>query len=162
MTKHAYWGNVSADWAGFSGEVMFSSAHVTEPVSVFLGYEFDDEGDEVSVIPTAEQLTEFESTYRQFLAHSDQIFSDIKTVTFDRYIELYAHYYEHTEKSGYEPLCIDSAEKHVKYLGRLIYIRVLEDRTIQIPMRYELDPEHGLEVRLQDNKIIKIGGIADT
>ena len=53
-------------------------------------------------------------------------------------------------------------EKHFENIKEILYLRVLENGNIQIPIRYKIDTEHGVEIRLEKNKIIEIGGIAET
>jgi hypothetical protein len=163
MKIHNYWGEVEEDWAGFSGEILFESEHFgKEKITIFLGSEFDKDGEELETIPTETELTDFENTYAEFLKNLDKIVADIKEKTFERYLKLYAHYYENEEKSGNKPLNINSDEKHFKHIKKIKYLRILKNNTIQIPIRYSLDTEHGIEIRLENNEIIAIGGIAET
>jgi len=163
MTQHQYWGKVEADWAGFSAGKQFISTHFDNiPITVFLGSEYDDEGEEVETTPTKEELDDFQITYSNFLSNLDKIMEEIKQQTFTEYLKLYAHYYENEEKSGEKPLNIDSAEKHFMNLKEVLYLRVLPNGTIKIPFRYKIDTEHGMEVRLNNNIIRDIGGIAET
>ena len=71
-------------------------------------------------------------------------------------------FYESEEKSGEKPLNIDSKEKHFENIKNINYIRILVDGNIKIPIHYKIDAEHGLEIRLENNKIIALGGIAET
>ena len=88
--------------------------------------------------------------------------ADIQQKSFERYQKLYARYYENLEKSGEQPLKIDTVEKHNIYIKDLMYLRVLEDKTIKISIRYRLDTEHGLEFRFTNGMITEVGGIAET
>ncbi|MBL6446387.1 hypothetical protein JMN32_08715 [Fulvivirga sp. 29W222] len=163
MNKHKYWGSIEEDWAGFSAEIVFYSKHFSsKPITIFLGSEYDDEGEEVETVPTHDELDNFEKTYTAFLADLDEVVDEIKEKTFERYLKLYAHYYENAHKSGEEPLNIDSKDKHFENIQDVNYIRILRHGNIQIPIRYKLDTEHGIEIRLENNKIIDIGGIAET
>ncbi|WP_103072157.1 DUF6985 domain-containing protein [Aquimarina sediminis] len=163
MKKHKYWKKIEEDWAGFSAEIVFNSKHFDNAnTTIFLGSEFDDQGEEIETVPNDNKLNDFESTYIKFINNLDPIIDEIMTKTFERYLLLYAHYYENEEKSGEKPLNIDSKEKHFEKIKNLVYIRILDNENIQIPIRYELDTEHGIEIRLENNKVIAIGGIAET
>ncbi|MNV77943.1 hypothetical protein D3C71_1714070 [compost metagenome] len=65
-------------------------------------------------------------------------------------------------KSGQPPLNINTPGKHFQHLKEINYIRVLHNHTIQIPIRYGIDTEHGLEIRLENNRITEMAGIAET
>ncbi|MBG6130841.1 hypothetical protein IWQ47_002305 [Aquimarina sp. EL_43] len=163
MKKHKYWGKIEEDWAGFSAEIVFNSQYFdNNKVTIFLGSEFDDDGEEIETIPNEVELNNFKNTYVKFITNIDTIIDKIMNKTFERYLKLYAHYYENEEKSGEKPLNIDSKEKHFEKVKNIIYIRILDNGNIKILIRYELDIEHGLEIRLENNKIIAIGGIAET
>jgi len=163
MKKHKYWGKVEEDWAGFSAEINFISSYFeNKEVSIFLGEEYDEEGEEIETAPSDDELNNYETTYIEFLQNIDAIIETIKQMTFDRYIKLYAHYYENEEKSGEKPLGVSTKEKHFDYIKDINYIRILEDSNIKIPIHYKIDTEHGIEIRLESNEIIDIGGIAET
>lgn len=163
MKKHAFWGKVEEDWAGFSAEKVFVSKYFdNNPITIFLGEEYDEEGEEIETIPSDASLHNFEITYSKFINNLDNIIEEVKEATFKRYIELYAHYYENEEKSGEKPLNIDSGDKHFENMKDVNYIRILDKETIKISFRYTLDTEHGIEIRLENNTIIDIGGIAET
>ncbi|WP_317039176.1 DUF6985 domain-containing protein, partial [Polaribacter atrinae] len=163
MGKHKYWGKVEEDWAGYSGEIKFKSENFDKKeITIFLGSEFDEDGEEIETIPTENELDDFENTYLEFLKKFDNILIDISEKTFERYLKLYAHYYENQEKSGEKPLNIDTKEKHFENIKEILYLRVLKNGNIQIPIRYKIDTEHGVEIRLEKNKVIGVGGIAET
>ncbi|WP_298502128.1 hypothetical protein [uncultured Maribacter sp.] len=163
MKNHKYWGKVEEDWAGFSSEIMFDSEYFdNKEITIFLGSEFDDDGEEIEIIPNKSELDDFENTYKKFLSSLDEIIEKIKNKTFERYLKLYAHYYENEEKSGEKPLGISTKEKHFESLKDLNYIRILENGNIKILIHYKLDTEHGIEIRLENNEVIDIGGIAET
>ncbi|MNR31629.1 hypothetical protein D3C85_1491510 [compost metagenome] len=129
---------------------------------MFLGEEFDEEGDEIDTPPDTEELDAYEATFSSFLDQLDQIIVEIKEQSFRRYQKLYAHYYEDEVKSGQPPLNINTPGKHFQHLKEINYIRVLHNHTIQIPIRYGIDTEHGLEIRLENNRITEMAGIAET
>lgn len=162
MNKHKYWGKIQEDWAGFSTETEFTSPHFEHSISLFLGEEYNEEGEEIELIPSNNELNDFESTYLSFVADLDNIVEDIKEKTFDRYLKLYAHYYENEEKSGEKPLNLSTKENHFEYIKDINYIRILKNGNIKILIHYKIDTEHGVEIRLENNKISDIGGIAET
>ena len=41
-------------------------------------------------------------------------------------------------------------------------IRISDDKTIRIPIHYDLDEEHGLEIKIVKNKVVAIDGISET
>lgn len=163
MTTHKFWGKVQENWKGFSPETMFSHPFFeNQKTEIFLGEEYDDDGEEIEELPTENQLTEFAKTYQNFIQNIEKHLADIQQKSFERYQKLYARYYENLEKSGEQPLKIDTVEKHNIYIKDLMYLRVLEDKTIKISIRYRLDTEHGLEFRFTNGMITEVGGIAET
>lgn len=177
MAKHHYFGAVEEDWAGFSAEYKFRIPYFETDVTVFLGEQFDEEGEEVSIPPTDGQLFEFEQTLREFLDQIDCAIVDIQQSAFEYYQRRYAKYYEkpfevlfeNSQVRGSEngelhpPLEIDTREKHFEYMKDIIgFIRILENNTICIRIRYSLDEEHGLELKIKDKKVVAVGGIAET
>lgn len=163
MKAHKFWGEVEEDWAGFSAANTFSIPHFEQQqVTVFLGEEFDEEGDEIDTPPDREELDAYEATFSSFIDQLDHIIIEIKEQSFRRYQKLYAHYYEDEAKSGQPPLNINTPGKHFQHLKEINYIRVLPNQTIQIPIRYGIDTEHGLEIRLENNSITAMAGIAET
>ncbi len=159
MTTAAYWGAVAPDWAGFSSDITFSNPFFeSQNVAVFLGEDEDEE----EAIPTEAQLLEFAATYQAFLKNIETHLESLQQKAFDRYGELYAHYYEHPEQSGAPALGIDSVSRHNATVKDLMYLRVLDSQTIKMTIRYELDTEHGLEFRFEDGQLKAVGGIAET
>ncbi|WP_378177901.1 DUF6985 domain-containing protein [Aquimarina sp. SS2-1] len=163
MQKHKYWGKVEEDWAGYSAEVLLESEHFdNKEITIFLGREFDEDGEEIETIPSNNELNDFEYTYSSFIAELEKIIEKIKEKTFERYLKLYAHYYENEEESGEKPLGILTKDNHFEYIKYINYIRILDHGNIKILIRYKIDTEHGIEIRLENNKIIDIGGIGET
>lgn len=163
MKKHKYWGEVEEDWAGFSAEKTFNIPHFEQQnVTLFLGEEFDEDGEEIDTPPSPEELDAYEATFSSFLENLDTIIIAIKEQSFARYQKLYAHYFEDQAKSGAAPLNINTPGKHFQHLKEIMYIRILSNHTLQIPIRYGIDTEHGLEIRLENNKIVTMAGIAET
>jgi len=174
QVEHKFWGMVEQDWAGFSGEVKFTSPHFEQEVDIFLGTEFDEEGDEIENPPEPEQLDEYETVYKSFVAQFDKIIIEIQEKAFKQYVKQYAKYYEKpfkvesffdtdvSEGKKHDPLGIDSKEKHFEYMKDIEYLRITDGKTIYMPIHYKLDTEHGLEIKFVNNKIADIAGIAET
>lgn len=163
MMKHNYWGNVKINWAGFSSDITFSNPFFDrQNIEIFLGEEYDEDGEEIEIFPTENQLAEFAGTYQKFLENIEKNISSIQEKAYERYLKLYAHFYENDEKSGEPALNIDSANKHNEYIKEIMYLRVLSNETIKLSIRYKLDTEHGLEFKFVSGQITNIGGIAET
>lgn len=161
--EHKFWGKVAEDWAGISSDKYFKIPHFKdEKIVIFLGEEFDEDSDEIEELPTKKQLDSFEKTFSSFLDNIEDIIIQIKEETFDRYKKIYAKYYENSNESGRASLDVDTKDKHWEYMKDVNYIRILKSNTIQITIRYGLDTEHGVEIKLRNNKIVAIGGIAET
>ena len=172
-----YFGKVEKDWAGFSSERKIKIPYFEKEVEVFLGEEFDEDYEEASIPPTDQQLAEYEQTLKSFLNNIDSVIVDIQESAFEYYKKIYAKYYEkpfevlsensliQETKNGelHPPLNIDSKEKHFEYMKNILsLIRILDNKTIVIPISYALDEEHGLEIKITANKVVKIDGIAQT
>lgn len=163
MKNENFWGKVEEDWAGFSAEKTFSLPYFNKgEIRVFLGAEFDDNFEEIDTPPSQKQLDDYEKTFSDFINNIETVIVEIKEKTFSYYKEIYSHYYENKAKSGEEPLHINNPEKHFEYIKDLEYIRVLDGNILQIPIHYGLDSEHGIEIKLKDNKVTDIAGIAET
>lgn len=163
MTAHEYWGNVEEDWAGFSAEISFTHPFFKEQnVEIFLGEEYDEDGEEIEDAPNESQLNAFAKTYQHFLNDFETHLQNIQLKAFERYQKRYAHYYENPEKSGEPALNIDNIEKHNDYIKEIMYLRVLDQNTIKLSIRYQIDTEHGLEFRFENGEIAAVGGIAET
>ncbi|WP_326984421.1 hypothetical protein VUJ46_07770 [Chryseobacterium sp. MYb264] len=163
MTQHSLFGKVQEDWAGFSAEIFFWHPFFEDnKAEIFLGDEFDEDGEEIDEPPSDEDLNIYAETYQRFINLFDVILLDLQQKAFERYQKLYAHYYENTEKSGEPPLNIDSVEKHNPFIKELNDIRISKNNTIRLSLHYQLDTEHGLEFKFIDNQIDAIAGIAET
>ncbi|OXA86603.1 DUF6985 domain-containing protein [Flavobacterium hercynium] len=159
---HKYWGNVEEDWAGYSSDITFSNSFFEKQnIEIFLGEEFDEDGEEIEEPPTEKQLDEFAATYQNFIENIESNIKNIQDKAFERYQKLYAHFYENPEKSGDPALNIDDVDKHNYAIKEIMFLRVLDEKTIKLSIRYELDTEHGIEFRFEDGKITAVGGIAE-
>jgi hypothetical protein len=164
-------GKIRLEWAGVSSEYTFTIPFFDKNVEVFLGSEFDDDGEEVETLPTVNELLEYEQTFKNFIENIYETISNIKEKALEYYKNIYAKYYEKefVVESFFEtdmergkthgPLNIDTKEKHFEYMKNINYIRILKDKKIIIPIFYKLDGEHGLEIMLQENRVINIDGI---
>ena len=160
---HKYWGKVEQDWAGFSSNINFKHPFFDKQnVEIFLGEKYDEEGEEIEEPPTENQLTKFEETYQNFIENIETNIKNIQEKSYERYLKLYANFYENSEKSGETPLNIDNVNKHNDNIKEIMYLRVLDDKTIKLSIRYKLDTEHGLEFKFVDGQIVAVGGIAET
>ena len=120
-----YFGTVEYDWAGFSSGHTFTISYFEKDVEIFLGSEFDDEGDEIETAPTKDELLEYEYTLKSFLENIDEIINHIKEKTFEYYKRIYAKYCEkefivesffETNIKTHKPLNIDTPDKHFEYM----------------------------------------------
>ncbi|HLW42443.1 MAG TPA: hypothetical protein VKY82_08765 [Flavobacterium sp.] len=160
---HKYWGKVEEDWAGFSSDITFSNPFFDKQnVEIFLGEEYDEDGEEIEEFPTENRLTEFAETYQNFIENIEINIKSIQDKAYERYLKLYAHFYENSEKSGEPALNIDNVDKHNENIKEIMYLRVLDDKTIKLSIRYKLDTEHGLEFKFVGGQITNVGGIAET
>ena len=182
MTEHSYFGQVKKEWCGFAAEHKFKIPYFdvynnATSVKVFLGEQYDEDFKEIETQPTNQQLMEFEQTLKDFLNNIDSVIVDIQQYAFDRYQRIYANYYEKPFEVLFEnammqkaennelhsPLNIDTKEKHFEYMKKILeIIRVLENQTIKIPITYALDEEHGLELKIVNNKVVTVDGIDET
>ncbi|WP_264550715.1 DUF6985 domain-containing protein [Flavobacterium sp. N2038] len=163
MTIHPYWGNIEEDWAGYSSDIYFSYPFFeNSKTEVFLGDEYDEDGEEIETPPTEKQLTAFAATYKSFIDNIENHLADLQLKAFDRYNRIYAKYYENSEQSGEPPLDIDTTEKHNAYIKDIMYVRILDDKTIKVTIRYKLDTEHGIEFKFVEGQIEDVGGISET
>ena len=163
MATHKYWGKVEEDWAGFSSDITFSNPFFDkQTVEIFLGEEYDEDGEEIEEFPTENRLTEFAETYQNFIENIEINIKSIQDKEYERYLKLYAHFYENSEKSGEPALNIDNVDKHNENVKEIMYLRVLDDKTIKLSIRYKLDTEHGLEFKFVGGQITNVGGIVET
>lgn len=163
VIEHKFWGQVYKSWAGFSPDKTFTIPYFDQAeVEIFLGKDFDEGGEEIYVLPTQKQLTTYEKTFSAFLQNLDTLIVEIKQKAFEYYKTRYANYYEDKLKSGKEPLNIDTSERHFDELKNINYIRILKQNILQIPIHYGLDMEHGIEIKIKNNKVVDMAGIDET
>ena len=182
MTEHSYFGQVKKDWCGFSAEHKFEIPYFdvygnVTSVKVYLGEQYDEDYKEIETPPTNHRLMEFEQTLKDFLNNIDSVIVDIQQSAFERYQRIYARYYEKPfevlfqnamvrkaeNNELHSPLNIDTKEKHFEYMKIILEtIRVSENQTITIPITYALDEEHGLELKIVNNKVAAVDGIGET
>jgi len=156
MVNHVNWGKIEEDWAGFSSEIEFkSNLFFDKDVTIFLGDEYDQDGEEIEILPIKEKLDIYYQTYSKFIEHLDAVIDKIKVKTFERFVKIY-------QNKESIPL-IKNKEEHFSYLEEVNYIRISEDTIIRIPIHYsKIDNEHGLEVYIDISTLeIRLGGIAE-
>jgi len=160
----------------YYSEFKFKIPYFDREVEVLLGEEFDEDGEENTSPPTDLQLAEYEQIFKSFLHNIDEIIIEIQQSAFEYYKRVYAKYYEQDFEDIFDlykgtasendkthpPLCLDTKEKHFEYMKRIIFINVLDNQTLKIAIRYLLDTEHGMEIKLVNNKVIKIASIDET
>ncbi|MGI4872420.1 MAG: DUF6985 domain-containing protein, partial [Janthinobacterium lividum] len=112
--------------------------------------------------PDATQSNEFAATYQDFTTNITARLTEIQQQAFDYYRKYYAKFYEDTAQSGEAPLGIDTVEKHNPYIKDIGYLRLSDGGILRITIHYDLDTEHGLEVKFVNGQVADTGGIADT
>jgi|GEM_PF-202255 len=160
MITHPFWGNVAEDWQRVAAERPADLPGFGAPIPVFLGDELLEEDEQYD--PTPAQLSEYAATFRAFVAEWPRLLPDLQANAFARYRQLYAHYHEDPAKSGAPALGLTTAEQHFAYMQSVSYLRVSDGQTLRLVIHYDLDTEHGLEVRFVANELVALGGIAET
>lgn len=155
--SNQYWGVVVENWAGYSSEYRFKIPYFEKESIIFLDDEFDEDGDE-KYAPTSDQLSSYAQTFELFLKNIDKVMVEIKEKSYQRYTRIYSKYYE----SENPPLRLNDADTHFKYMKDILYVRVSDHDIIRILIHYNLDVEHGLEIKIQHNEVVAIAGIAET
>ncbi len=158
--NHPFWGHIDEDWAGLSAEHPVALPGFARPIEVFLGEELFEEDEEYA--PTPAQLDEYAATFQEFMAHAPELTAALQEQAFAQYQQLYAHFYDDPAQSGEPALGLTSAAQHATYMQDVSYLRVSDEHTLRLVIHYDLDPEHGLEAKFVANKLVAIGGIADT
>ncbi len=177
MIKHEYFGEIIKDeWNEFYLKKTIHLPYFEQNVLVNL-VEYDEDFEPIEQEPSKETLDEYAETLKSFLADIGNIIKHIQQSAFEYYLKVYAKYYEkpfeviwenqkikkNENQDLHEPLKIDTKEKHFDYMNSIFEkIIISNNKTIVIPFRYALDEEHGLEIKIRNNKVIKIGGIAET
>lgn len=179
MVKHDYFGKVEKKefWSGFRSEFALKIPYFEKEVKIYLGNQYDEDYEEIDTPPSNQQLAEFEITIKDFLSNIDMVIADIHKSAFDYYQKRYARYYEQDFEVLFSndkvqelengklhpPLGIDTKEKHFEYMKDILEaVRILDNKTIIIPIHYDLDEEHGLELKIVNNKVVAVDGIGET
>ena len=160
MLNHSFWGHVAESWAGLSAERPVALPGFERPIEVFLGEELFEEGEEYD--PTPAQLDAYAATFQDFMTHAPALLAEFQAQAFAQYQRLYAPFYDNPAQSGQPALGLTSAAQHAAYMQDVSYLRVSDEQTLRLVIHYDLDPEHGLEVKFVANTLAKIGGIAET
>jgi hypothetical protein len=175
MAISDYFGKIDNTY-GFTSETIFEIPYFEKNVKIKLGYEYDEDYEEIKTPPSKKQLSEFEETLKDFLSNIEKIIIDIQESAFNYYEKSYSHYYEKpfevlfpnskVQKINNEvhpPLDINTPEKHFEFIKEILEcIQVLENKTIIIPIHYALDEEHGIEIKIKANKVLMVEGIGQT
>ena len=177
MENEKFFGEIKEDYApSFYSEFKFKIPYFDTEAEIILGNEYDENGEDIDTPPTDLQLVEYVHIFKSFLNNIDEILPDIQQSAFKYYKDVYAKYYEkpfedifdlykgtETENDKtHPPLCLDTKEKHFEYMREIINIQIIENQTLKIAIHYSLDTEHGLELKLANNKVVAVGGIAET
>ena len=160
--QHPFWGTLIESFGEYMTEIVFKSSFFQQGNEFYLGDLYDEDGEEIEDAPSIEQLDEFAQTYQAFLHHWEACLAQLQNKAYERYIKLYAHYYENPERSGNDALNITSEKQHNLYIRHLLNIRVSRNKTVRLVIRYDLDTEHGMEFKFVDNQLIQVAGIAET
>ena len=175
--QHDYFGEIiTNDWNDFLLKKTISIPHFNKSVQVAL-VEYDEDFEPLEEEPTEQTLDQYATTLKEFLSNIENIITDIQEATFKRYLKLYAKYYEKPfevifenqkiqkpkNQEPHKPLEIDTKEKHFEYMNTILEkIIISNNNTIVIPLCYDIDEEHGLEIKIRNNTVIKVGGIGET
>lgn len=171
IIEHDFWGEIDESYFGVSASLKKNIPIFEQEVTVHLGYEFDEDGEEIEEFPSMEELSEYEETYKSLCENMDAILIDIQQATFNCFKVHLADYYKKPDevirrianKNIHLPLSICTKEEHFEYHKELLgWIRIAGDGVVIIPFVYHLDEEHGLEVKLVKNKVDEVGGISET
>lgn len=173
-----FWGNVVYDqYMGFKTEQKVEARALNMDATVYVGRPYNDNGEEITTLPTMKKLEEYEQTLRQFLDHIDSIVGQIAESAYKYYKKNYACYYEKAfevlfsndmimppeDSKLHRPLCITTPAEHLRYMTFNLcnHIRILPRKTVIIPIDYALDEEHGMEIKIVDGKVKSIGELGE-
>jgi hypothetical protein len=67
MNKESYFGAITRDWAGFLSEYKFNIPYFEKEVEIFLGEEYDEDGEEIKQEPSKDKIVNYENTFKIFL-----------------------------------------------------------------------------------------------
>ena len=129
-SAHPFWGSVSMTRLGTKPSKTFKLRGLHAKIDVYLGTEDDD--DEPL---TSKDLDAAAVVFASFLANVDDHIAAIRTAAFERYLRLYARYYE--DATARQPLGIKDAEQHFPHLGDKAQVRVAK-RDITVSFWYQL------------------------
>jgi hypothetical protein len=176
MSKESFFGKIKEDYApSFYSEFKFKVPHFERDAEIILGNQYDEDGEDIETPPTDLQLAQYERTFKSFLDNIDNILPDIQQSAFEYYKRVYAKYYEkpfedifdlykgtETENDKtHPPLCLDTKEKHFEYMKKIINIQIVENQILFITIHYSLDTEHGLGLKIANNKVVAVDGIGE-
>ena len=178
MKRHNYFGEIIVDeYSGFRSEHKIKIPYFEQEVMIFLDAGDEEDYEDTTIPPTIDELNEMAETLKCFVNNIDKVIVDIQQTCFKYYLDVYAKYYEkpfevlfanskvkETQNGEpHPPLNITTKEKHFEYMTEILEtIRIYNNKTIRIPISYALDEEHGLEIKIVDNKVTAVEGIANT
>lgn len=155
---HSYWKTIKKDSVGFSPENLSIIPFFDKDTRIYLDDAYDEDWEEKENPPTEDQLDNYAKTFDRCLNNISEIILEIKEMAYEHYKRIYAKYYEDENP----PLILNNADDHFQYMKDLLYLRISDDDIIRILINYDLDEEHGLEIKIQHNKVVAIEGIAET
>lgn len=175
MKEHKAFGQIiCSDWNEFYASKLIKLPCFDEDIRVRL-VEYDEDFEPLENMPSLDTLDEYAQTLESFVEHIDTIISNVQEVAFEYYKNIYAKYYEkpfkvifdnekiHNNEILHEPLNIHSKEQHFEYMtSGFNEIIISNNRTVIMHFRYLMDEEHGLECKIRENKVLAVGGIAET
>ena len=177
MTNHKYFGKIIQDeWNEFYSTMEVNLPNFSNSAKVKL-VEYDEDFEPIEEPLTEQLLDEYAETLKSFLENIDVIIKGIQKSAFENYLKIYAKYYEkpfevlwenqkikkRQNQELHEPLQIDTKEKHFEYMNSVLEnIIISNNKTIVIPFSYDIDEEHGLEIKIRNNEVIKVDGIGET
>ena len=177
MIKHKYFGDVIQDeWDESYSTMVVNIPHFKDSFKIKL-VEYDEDFEPIQQPLNEKILDSYAETVKEFIKNVDNIVEDIQKSAFEFYLKVYAKYYEKPFKVLWEnqkiktsqnhelhkPLQIDTKEKHFEYKNSVLEkIIISNNKTIVNPYHYDIDEEHGIEIKIRNNKVIKVDGIGET
>ena len=156
-SKHPYWGVLAMPRLGAKPEKTFELRGLDVKIDVYLGQDPDEEDEDTPLTP--QDLDAAAVVFASFVAGIDDHVVAIRTAAFDRYLKLYARYFE--DASARQPLRVNDAVQHFAYLGDRAQVRVAK-QDVTVSFWYQLDREHGLEFRFRQDRLVAVGGFSET
>jgi hypothetical protein len=137
-----------------------------EKVDLRFGFGYDETGwGEDKVPPTENEIVEYEDTFKKFIENINKIIELVKEEAFLYYKNEKQPYAEDFEKE--HSVIVNDKEKHFEYMRDLYAVRIVNNKKIKgsfivLTIGYEIDEEHGMDILLKNNEVIKITEIGET